>query len=139
MLSMASVLAAISLLLVQVTATLLTRLSLLRKSKPSSPLGPIESRADVDHSEAQQAQANKQIVNTASSRATWPMQGGLASVTNTASTCTQTAVPAQNTAVVKTEPALPLQEARQAKTPSPKKGPAAPGKENISTTPQSAE
>ncbi|KAK5947530.1 hypothetical protein PMZ80_001682 [Knufia obscura] len=100
---------------------------------PDTSVSPPEAQ------QAQQAQASKQTVNTTSSRAAWPMQGGLASITNTASTRIQTAVPAQNTTTAKTEPAMPLQEARQAKTPSPKKGPAAPGKENISTTPQSTE
>lgn len=70
------------------------------------------------------------------------MQGSLQSITNTTSARVQAIVPAQVQApvVVKTEPAMPLQDARQTKTPSPKKGANAPGKENVeSTTPQSNE
>lgn len=109
---------------------------------PSSSLGLPDILADIVHREAQQAQeapVSKQTVSTTTARTAWPMQGGLTSITNTTSTRTQAAMPAQSTIAVKTEPVMPLQEARQAKTPSPKKGPAAPGKENISTTPQSTE
>ena len=68
------------------------------------------------------------------------MQGNLQTITNSSSTRTQSiAAASTQSATVKTEVTLPLQDARQAKTPSPKKAAAAPGKENVSTTPQSAD
>lgn len=60
------------------------------------------------------------------------MQGGLQSITNT--TMTRASAVTQPTITVKTEAAMPLQDARQTKTPSPKKALAAPGKENVNTT-----
>lgn len=96
-----------------------------------------------DGQAVQAIQPGKQSVNTPASRSVaWPMQGGLQTITNTTTARTQTVVPAQTSSsiVVKTEPSLPLQDARQAKTPSPKKLTAAPGKENVaSTTPQSVD
>lgn len=69
------------------------------------------------------------------------MQGGLQTITNSVNR-TQVTVPAQTqtSVTIKTEPTLPLEENRQAKTPSPKKVVAAPGKENqVSTTPNSVD
>lgn len=100
---------------------------------------------DSTFSEAQAgqgAQPSKQVVSGAASRSTaWPMQGGLQTITNSTSR-TQIVAPSQSQASVsiKTESSLPLQDVRQAKTPSPKKVAPAPGKENeTSTTPQSVD
>lgn len=70
------------------------------------------------------------------------MQGGLQTITNTSTTRTQTVLPvqSQSSVPVKTEPPLPLQDARHAKTPSPRKVTVAPGKENVnSATPRSVD
>lgn len=135
---MASVLLAINLQLVQVTTSLLTRPSHLRKSSRLLNCSPLKTnRIDSE------AQAGKQVVSTTSTRATgvWPMQGGLQTITNNATTRTQTVASIQGQAppIIKTEAVTTSQDARQTKTPSPKKAIIA-GQENVtSTTPQSAE
>ncbi|KAK5077932.1 hypothetical protein LTR64_003664 [Lithohypha guttulata] len=90
-----------------------------------------------------EAQIGKPTISVTTTRtAAWPMQGGLQSITNTAGSRVQTVAlpPTQTTVSIKTETNMPLHDARQTKTPSPKKAIAAPGKENVSTiTPERVE